>query len=63
MTRAYRYAEAGDLSIYTYGNTIFSAFIGIFLWREIPDFLSVLGIILVLSGAYVNYQAKRTSIS
>lgn len=60
MTHAYRYAEAGDLSIYSYGNTIFSTFIGIFLWREIPDFLSFLGVILILTGAYVNYQAKKT---
>lgn len=59
MTHAYRYAEAGDLSIYSYGNTIFSTFIGIFLWKEVPDLLSFLGVILILTGAYVNYQAKR----
>lgn len=61
MTHAYRYAEAGDLSIYSYGNTIFSIFIGIFLWREAPDALSLLGVVLILSGAYVNYETKKTS--
>ncbi|WP_034327938.1 DMT family transporter [Alkaliphilus transvaalensis] len=57
MTYAYRYAEAGDLSIYSYGNTMFSIFIGIILWQEIPDLLSLVGITLILSGAYLNYRS------
>ena len=59
MTTSYRYAEAGDLSIYSYGNTIFSIFIGITLWSEIPNVLSTVGVIFVLSGAYLNYMAKK----
>jgi len=62
MTTAYRYAEAGDLSIYSYGNTIFSIFIGIILWGEIPNILSTLGVTLVLSGAYLNYKAKKPAL-
>jgi len=62
MTNAYRYAEAGDLSIYSYGNTIFSIFIGIILWREIPNLLSTLGVTLILSGAYLNYKAKKSAL-
>ena len=59
MTHAYRYAEAGDLSIYSYGNTIFSIFIGIILWREIPNLLSTLGVLCILTGAYLNYRARK----
>jgi len=63
MTNAFRYCEAGDISIYSYGNTIFAIFIGIFVWRELPDAFSLLGVLLVLGGAYMNYQAKREKIS
>ncbi|MCC5910449.1 MAG: DMT family transporter [Clostridiaceae bacterium] len=61
MTHAYRYAEAGDLSIYSYGNTIFSTLIGIVILREMLDILSFIGIALILIGAYVNYQSKKTT--
>lgn len=60
MTTSYRFAEASDLSIYSYGKTIFSIFIGIALWNEMPDLLSILGVLCVLTGAYLNYRAKKT---
>lgn len=62
MTHAYRYAEAGDLSIYSYGNTVFSILIGIILWGEIPNLLSSMGVICILTGAYLNYRAKKPSL-
>ncbi len=61
MTYSYRYAEAGDLSIYSYGNTLFSIVIGLILWQEIPDSLSLFGFILILTGAYINYRYKKLS--
>ncbi len=62
MTNAYGYAEAGDLSIYSYGNTIFSIFIGIIVWREIPNLLSSVGVICILAGAYINYRARKVNV-
>ncbi|MDW7651902.1 MAG: DMT family transporter [Bacillota bacterium] len=59
MTHAYRYCEAGDLSIYSYGNTVFATFLAVIIWGELPDSLSLFGIALVLTGAYINYNAKR----
>lgn len=59
MTNAYRFSKAGDLSIYSYGNTIFSILIGIIFWKEIPDILSILGIVCILTGAYLNYKIKN----
>ena len=59
MTYAYGYAQAGELSIYSYGNTVFSAIIAIFIWSEIPDLLSFLGIVMILSGAYINYSTNK----
>jgi drug/metabolite transporter (DMT)-like permease len=60
MTHAYRYAEAGDLSIYSYGNTVFAMFIAMILWGEIPDALSFSGLLLVLCGAFLNWRARHT---
>lgn len=59
MTYAYRYCEAGELSIYAYGNTITALFLGLLLFGELLDIVSLLGVTFVLFGAYVNYQAKE----
>ncbi|MFP4372202.1 MAG: DMT family transporter [Halanaerobium sp.] len=59
MTNAYRHAEAGELSIYTYANIVFSTIFGLVLFQEIPDFFSVLGAFLIISAGYLNYRAKE----
>ncbi len=58
MTHAYRYCEAGELSIYSYGITIFSILTGILIWFEIPDIFSLIGVIFILVAAWLNYRAK-----
>lgn len=55
MTNAYRYAPAGELAIYTYANIIFSTIIGLVIWSEIPDVLSILGGILIIIAGFINY--------
>jgi len=62
LSAAYRYAEAGDLSIYLYTNTIFSSLIGFLLWREKPVLLSSLGVLLVLCGAFLNWQSQKNNV-
>ena len=59
MTNAYRHAEAGELSIYTYANIVFSTIFGLIFFQEIPDFFSVLGALLIISAGYLNYRAKE----
>ena len=59
MTNAYRHAEAGELSIYTYANIVFSSIFGLVLFQEIPDLFSVLGAFLIISAGYLNYRAKE----
>lgn len=59
MTNAYRYAEAGELSIYTYVNIVFSTIFGLIFFQEIPDIFSVLGAVLIISAGYLNYRAKE----
>ncbi|RKD32734.1 DMT family transporter [Thermohalobacter berrensis] len=60
MTHAYRYAPAGELAIYTYMNIIFSTILGLIIWAEIPDFLSILGGTLIIMAGYLNYRANKT---
>jgi len=62
MTYAYRYAEAGSLSIYSYGKTLFSTLLGAVIWLEIPDLYSIIGILLILTGAYVNYYSSKMKV-
>lgn len=62
MTIAYRYARASDISIYSYGNTIFSGLIGILIWSEIPNNMTTIGIVLILLGAYLNYHSSKTQV-
>ncbi|MCW3490590.1 DMT family transporter [Dethiobacter alkaliphilus] len=62
MTYAYRYCEAGELSIYAYGNTITAMFLGLLIFGELPDIVSLLGVTFVLFGAYLNYYSKQSKI-
>ncbi|WP_026894050.1 DMT family transporter [Clostridiisalibacter paucivorans] len=55
MTNAYRFAPAGELSIYTYSNIVFSTFIGLTIWGEIPDSFSILGGIAIIVAGIINY--------
>jgi len=66
MTVAYKYAEASKLAIYIYLNIVMSSIFAVFMFGEIPDFLSVFGGFLIIIGGYVNYRAalksKQTNI-
>ncbi|WP_392486621.1 DMT family transporter [Haloimpatiens sp. FM7315] len=54
ITFAYKYAAAKDISIFDYTNIIFSAFISLVLFGVLPDYLSVIGyIIIFLSSLYM----------
>ncbi|KAB3540981.1 DMT family transporter [Alkaliphilus pronyensis] len=63
MTFSYRYAEAGALSIYSYGKTIFSTIIGVVFFLEIPDIYSLFGILLIIVSGFINYMVKRKESS
>jgi drug/metabolite transporter (DMT)-like permease len=54
ITRAYKYAPAREISIFDYTNIIFSALISLFLFGILPDYLSVIGyIIIFMSSLYM----------
>lgn len=47
ITLAYKYAKAKEISIFDYSNIIFSALISIILFGVIPDYLSIIGYIII----------------
>lgn len=59
LAYAYRYALAGEVSIYQYLSIIFSVIIGFIFWKEIPDLLSVIGGIIILGAALFNYYVSN----
>lgn len=62
-TASYRYAAAGDISIYMYLSIAFSAIIGIVFWREILLPATAVGILLILCGAYCSFRGSRSAKS
>ncbi|MGL1892386.1 MAG: DMT family transporter [Spirochaetaceae bacterium] len=59
LTHAYRYAKASRVSIYTYSGIIFASFLGFLIWQEIPDPLSIIGGLLIISSGYIVYRYSR----
>jgi len=59
ITLAYKYAPAKEVSIFNYFGVVFSAVFSIFVFGNIPDFLSVLGYIVVFGMAFYSYKLKR----
>jgi len=60
LTSAYKYAPAGEVSIYNYTSIVFSALIGFIVWSEIPDFLSIIGTLLIIfAGIFIFVYNNR----
>ncbi|MBK5241656.1 DMT family transporter [Clostridium sp.] len=55
LTNAYRYAPAAEVSIYVYTSIVFSAIIGFIVWSELPDYLSIIGTVIIISAAVFTY--------
>lgn len=56
LALAYKHSKANEVSIYQYLSIIFSAILGYLLWNEIPDLYTIIGAILILGTAYLNYR-------
>lgn len=59
MTYGYRYADASEVSIYSYADIIYSMGIGILLFSEIPDYLTLIGGIAILLAGFTNFYTKK----
>lgn len=62
MTKSFYHDRGGILGIVGYSNIVFSVFFGVLLGDPFPEFLSCLGILLiVLAGAIIATQKSRKS--
>lgn len=59
ITAAYSFAPAKEISVYDYSQVVFSAVIGFFLFSQVPDALSILGYVLIITMAVVNFLYNK----
>lgn len=61
ITAAYCNAPAKEISVYDYSQVIFSAILGFLIFGDIPDWLSVIGYIIICGMAIINFWMKSKS--
>lgn len=62
ITYAYKFAPAKEISIFDYSNIIFSAIISLVLFGMLPDYLSIIGyIIIFMASLYMFIFNKQSS--
>jgi len=59
ITAAYRFAAPKDIAVFDYSNVIFTAAFGWLLFRQIPDYWSVTGIIAIIGAAWLLIEARE----
>lgn len=62
ITAAYYHAPASEISIYDYSQIIFSTMLGFFFFGMIPDYLSVIGYVIIITMALVNFLYHKSSV-
>ncbi|MBN2626304.1 MAG: DMT family transporter [Spirochaetales bacterium] len=60
LTSAYRYAPAGEVSIYQYSQIVFASLLGIVFFSERPDLYSLIGYGLIFAGGYYIFHKAKT---
>ncbi len=64
LTYAYKYAKASEVSIYNYTNIVFAAILGLSIWKEIPDTMSLIGsVLIIITSIYIFRFNNRKSLS
>lgn len=60
VTLGYRYAPARSISVYNYAQVPFAALLGLILFQEVPDLLSLLGYAIIIGAAlYMFFTEKK----
>jgi len=63
LTNSYHYAKASEVSIYAYSNIIFGAIFSAMIWGGIPDFISLIGILIIVIASFMNFYDVKISES
>ena len=59
LTAAYSYAPAKEISVYDYTQVLFTALWGLLFLSEIPDWISVIGYVIIIGAAVAKYMVSR----
>lgn len=59
VTYAYKYAPAKEISIFDYSNIIFSAIISLIFFGILPDYLSIIGYIIIFIASLYMFLYNR----
>ena len=59
ISTAYKYAPAGEISIYSYTSIVFSSLMGILFWGEYLVFATIIGMLAIIGGALVIYHKDK----
>lgn len=57
-TIAYKYAPAKEISIFNFSNVVFVTLLAIPILGEIPDYLSIIGYIVIFSASFYMFKHK-----
>ena len=59
VTAAYAHAPAKEISVYDYSQVLFTALWGVLFFAEFPDYLSVIGYVIIIGAALAKYFVGR----
>lgn len=59
ITYAYQFAPASEISIFDYSAIVFTGILGMVFLNQIPDIYSVLGYVIIFSGALITFLYNR----
>ncbi len=59
VTAAYTFAPAKEISVYDYSQVLFTALLGGMILLEIPDYISVIGYVIIIGAAITKYLLSR----
>lgn len=59
ITFAYRFAPATEISVFDYSSILFTGLLGLIFLHQIPDWLSMIGYILIVFAAILTFSYNR----
>lgn len=62
LSYSYRLTSANVGSLYLYSRVLFTAILDFIIFDEIPDYLSILGCILIILGGYVHFLSSKGKV-
>lgn len=62
VTAAYTCAPAKEISVYDFSQILFAAAFGFFVFAQLPDVYSLIGYMIIISMAVLNYMFSRPTV-